>query len=830
MLSNTLLNKLKQIDHSRQDLDVLLKNKGLNAVDKSLPGLIGEVGKLSLYDKVVPEAWDGIVEPESPPEDYYRGDDDWRSVIDVEDIIANDTYNYNGKTLIIYRVSDLYKLGSDTNAWSKDFLVAGFGGAAYRFSDIPDTTSTAQYHVWDKTKDLVADNGEHFRWVIIYSNANARIGSEVIADAFICWQGTFNEISLQYTETSMYYYSYNGNPNSSNNMNQKLGPRESPKYVEIREAVSVAAIGMAYNVSVNDSRYKHRLKTFICDGTIRSHLWLSQGRDLEYVRVANMEGIVGTTSYRGLCDLGGYIQVETPGFYSGEYNTKRTYIDIHVSETLAESDVPDVTIRCISNTYLHINRCYNFGGENVNAAATFSNYMHSDKAKVIIDTCEGELRYLGGSDDPLSTNTIEVKKARNIASYCFRIDNSNMHPNYTRIKIPLICGSISTLGFAGCKRLFDTITFERWDELDTTNRSLSDGAFYDSSVKIIDMSNSNVTGLGNGSSYDPFDTSGSSKTYGKTPLKYIKLSPKCTSIPAYCFYKCVELENIDIPDSVISIGERAFAGCVSLKAITLSENVTSMGAYAFENCYSLETMIYPSTKVTSIPAYMCASCYNLKVVELPQMINTISDHAFQHCRSLETITLPENIITIWDAAFEFCYNLREVRNISNITKIGNYAFSNCHELTYEGLPLDLSKITQRDTSKAEYRQHVFSFSPKLTVYIPSAWSGMQLAGCALVPSNLADSVTSYSLCAYADWSIDNMLRLLESLPDRTGKSKLTLSCGTDLLTNVTFKNTYIGKNKYIHVNEDGSLVYKPQQDDTDITIDAYLTSKNITLN
>ena len=356
------------------------------------------------------------------------------------------------------------------------------------------------------------------------------------------------------------------------------------------------------------------------------------------------------------------------------------------------------------------------------------------------------------------------------------------------------------------------------------------GAFYDSSVKILDMTNSNITSLGDASSSDPFDTSGYARTYGKSLLKYIKLPAKCTSIPAYCFYKCLELENVDIPSSITTIGANAFQGCISLKAVVLNENITSVGNYAFADCYSLETFIHPSAKVTAIPNYMCQNCYNLKVVELPPAITIISDHAFQNCRSLETITLPENILTIWDAAFEFCYNLREVRNISNITKIGNYAFSNCHELTYEGLPLDLSKITQRDTSKTDYRVHVFSFSPKLTVYVPSAWSGMQLAGCVLVPSDLADSVTSYTLCSVATWNIENMLRLLQSLPDRTGKSKLTLACGSDFRTGVAFKNTYIGKNKYIHVNEDGSLEYKPTPDDTDITIDAYLTSKNITLN
>lgn len=474
MLSNTLLNKLKQIDHSRQDLDVLLKNKGLNAVDKSLPGLIGEVGKLSLYDKVVPEAWDGIVEPESPPEDYYRGDDDWRSVIDVEDIIANDTYNYDGKTLIIYRVSDLYELGTDTNAWSKDYLVAGYGGAAYRFSDTPDTTSTAQYHVWDTTKDLIAENGEHFRWVIVYSNINGSVASSVIAEAVICWQGQFNQLILQRVNGSIYYYNYNNNPGSRSTVSTSIGPRESPKYIEIREPVSVAAIAMSpvNEAGVNHAQYKHRLRTFICDGRVRSHVWLCSGHDLEYVRISNMEGNVGNASYRGVCDLGGYIQVETPGFYANEPEKKRAYIDVHVGEDLTIDDLPEIKICSIGNTYLHVNRCYIFGGDSYRDTAVFSNQFHSDNAKVIIDECAGELKYIGGSRDPLSVNTIEVKKATTLYDSCFRIDSNTASVNYTRIKIPLICGAVGAGAFIGCKCLYDTITFEAWDESDTTARSI----------------------------------------------------------------------------------------------------------------------------------------------------------------------------------------------------------------------------------------------------------------------------------------------------------------------------------------------------------------------
>ena len=48
-----------------------------------------------------------------------------------------------------------------------------------------------------------------------------------------------------------------------------------------------------------------------------------------------------------------------------------------------------------------------------------------------------------------------------------------------------------------------------------------------------------------------------------------------TKVPDYAFYGCKTLKNIDLPNSIASIGDNAFYGCKTLKNIDLPNSIVS---------------------------------------------------------------------------------------------------------------------------------------------------------------------------------------------------------------------------------------------------------------
>lgn len=72
-----------------------------------------------------------------------------------------------------------------------------------------------------------------------------------------------------------------------------------------------------------------------------------------------------------------------------------------------------------------------------------------------------------------------------------------------------------------------------------------------------------------------------------------------TTISPYAFYRCYQLENVNMYNTVTSIGERAFSFCWNLKSIRLSDNLKEISPFAFSHCNDL-TEIHLPESVTSI--------------------------------------------------------------------------------------------------------------------------------------------------------------------------------------------------------------------------------------
>lgn len=157
-----------------------------------------------------------------------------------------------------------------------------------------------------------------------------------------------------------------------------------------------------------------------------------------------------------------------------------------------------------------------------------------------------------------------------------------------------------------------------------------------------------------------------------------------TAIGDYAFYYLYPRRITFAEGSQItSIGDYAFAGCVNLENIDIPDNVTTIGYCAFFQCTSLNSVIFPDgRKLTTIDDGAFADCENLKNIDIPAGVTSIGIGAFQYCTSLTDIEIPASVTSIGAYAFDRCTNLSSVTFAGkNAPSLGEYVFDNCPALT-----------------------------------------------------------------------------------------------------------------------------------------------------
>ncbi len=182
-----------------------------------------------------------------------------------------------------------------------------------------------------------------------------------------------------------------------------------------------------------------------------------------------------------------------------------------------------------------------------------------------------------------------------------------------------------------------------------------------------------------------------------------------TFISNYAFINHKSLFQINIGDSVESIGANAFDGCVELNTIYLGKNLKKIGCAAFLSCDKVSSVYFGGTIDQwamiefefSIP-YYCTNPVNggtkffIDNQELSEVNLTtatkVSAFAFQAFAGLKSITLGDSVKTIENDAFFNCVNVTSLVLSPNLTYIGYNAFKNCKKLTRLTLPQPLECI------------------------------------------------------------------------------------------------------------------------------------------
>ena len=178
---------------------------------------------------------------------------------------------------------------------------------------------------------------------------------------------------------------------------------------------------------------------------------------------------------------------------------------------------------------------------------------------------------------------------------------------------------------------------------------------------------------------------------GCTNLKTVKLEKGLTQIAGNLFMRCYGLEDIDIPDTVTTIGENAFKLCTSLENVKMYNSIDEINGRAFAGCTSLKSVSLPDS-ITGMGTEIFSGCTSLSSVKLPNKRVNIMSSTFEGCTSLTEITLPDTVTTIQDHAFKNCTALKTINWSKSITDIQSYAFENCDALTKLAIPNTVTNI------------------------------------------------------------------------------------------------------------------------------------------
>ncbi|MDE6001170.1 MAG: leucine-rich repeat domain-containing protein, partial [Clostridia bacterium] len=164
-------------------------------------------------------------------------------------------------------------------------------------------------------------------------------------------------------------------------------------------------------------------------------------------------------------------------------------------------------------------------------------------------------------------------------------------------------------------------------------------------------------------------------------IESIDIPASVKSIGSMAFSGCKKLHTVTFEnDSLTQLGDRIFSGCTALESITLPENVTVIGPSTFSGCTSLHEVIF-NEKLEQINRSTFEGCTALENCEIPASVTYINPTAFR-CAEISKLTVAEGNDTYFidsNCIIERATNT-VIAGADNavipayVTAIGNYAF------------------------------------------------------------------------------------------------------------------------------------------------------------
>ena len=215
----------------------------------------------------------------------------------------------------------------------------------------------------------------------------------------------------------------------------------------------------------------------------------------------------------------------------------------------------------------------------------------------------------------------------------------------------------------------------------------------------------------------------------------LTLPEDLTAIEDQAFYADASLDQVILPEGLLTIGEKAFAES-GVTAVNLPDSLTFIAEDAFDGTniaklsvnegtyawgravnhgyagweyeelsdgtisitgftHTLSTVTIPrqihGKRVSAIADEAFSSAECLENVTVPGTVDGIGERAFAQIGTLKSVTLEPGVKTIGSEAFTGCTQLQEVRLAQGLQTIGQSAFQQC-PLTQIALPEGLEAI------------------------------------------------------------------------------------------------------------------------------------------
>lgn len=217
-------------------------------------------------------------------------------------------------------------------------------------------------------------------------------------------------------------------------------------------------------------------------------------------------------------------------------------------------------------------------------------------------------------------------------------------------------------------------------------------------------------------------------------LQEVSLPEGLISLDEFAFMDCQKLQEIRLPKSLKTLGRGTFAGCHALPEIELPEDLETVGEGALMNCLSLTSVVIPAS-VIEMGDRPFSGDWALKTVEIKGNVPRLSSSSFHECDALQEVLITGSVGTIGDDAFKELDSLERVQIASGLKTIGKRAFWLCDNLTTVSLPDGVTSIGEEAFKECSSLTTI-NLPNSITTIGANAFNGTKLTGPLNIPSSL----------------------------------------------------------------------------------------------